>query len=119
MRSVEIMVCSWPLLVQRLEARCSDRRAQWLRLPAPLSKRQQGVYRWELEVCISWPDFHGAAMTIMYGGPEWVLYRGKSRKSLNKVIKTVRDHPRLMLITIKDPKGQIERVPPQRIVGRS
>jgi hypothetical protein len=85
----------------------------------PLSKRQQGVYRWELEVCISWPDFHGAAMTIMYGGPEWVLYRGKSRKSLNKVIKTVRDHPRLMLITIKDPKGQIERVPPQRIAGRS
>jgi hypothetical protein len=80
----------------------------------PLSERQQHRYHWELEIYISWPDFHGAALTILYGGPEWVHYRGRSRQALEKVIKTVRNHPRLMLIEVTGPDGQIERIPPRR-----
>jgi hypothetical protein len=81
------------------------------RFRRPLSKRQRSRFRWELEICISWPDFHGAALTILYGGPEWALYRGRSRKALDKVVKTVRNHPRLMLIRITDPDGHIEQIP--------
>lgn len=65
-----------------------------------------------VHVSLSAPSFMAVAWAFLYGGTEEVTARCASRAAVDRFLDSneLRDHPRLLRITITAPDGTVERI---------
>lgn len=72
-------------------------------------------FPYTVEVDLKWPEFHSLVYAMRYGGCETVVIVGTTLKVLERRIKKMklREHPRLLDLTISGPDGVIEKFSPR------
>jgi hypothetical protein len=67
-------------------------------------------YPYKLHAILKHPDFHGAAMAIMFRGPEELVVRAKSERGIRWVIRRMKlqGNDRLLELTLTSPGGTMD-----------
>jgi hypothetical protein len=67
-------------------------------------------YPYKLHAILAHPDFHGAAMSIKFRGPEELIVRAKSERSIRWVIRRMKlqGNDRLLELTLTSPGGTMD-----------
>ncbi len=77
-------------------------------------KVDEDKYPWELEFDLSHPEFHRMVYIMRYGGTQYFVVRGKSRKALMRLVRVMEVLKRddLLDIKITSPDGEVEYLKP-------